>query len=157
MKCISSVAAVAAAGIAALAMTACSNTATPSASPSTPAASHGVVAEAAQGGCGQQYRSWEQGQGKGLISGLDAVGVASTAGDPQVLTAELKKARSAVSKAARYPVPGCADPMGYWGVLMMHISAAEASSSSVASARAAMKGVPKIEKELTAEVHALTG
>jgi hypothetical protein len=150
-------AAVGAVGIAALAMTACSNFATPSASPSTPAASHGVVAQAAQGGCGQQYRSWAQGQGKGLITALDAVGVASTAGAPQILTAELKKARPAVTKAARYPVPGCADPMGYWGVLMMHMSAAEASSSSVASARAAMKGVPKIQRELTAEVHALTG
>jgi hypothetical protein len=138
-------------------MTACSSSATPSTAPSTPAASHGVVVQAAQGGCGQQYRTWEQGQGKGLITALDKVGVASTAGDPQVLAAELKKARPAVAKASRYPVPGCADPMDYWAVLMMHISAAEASGSSVASAKAAMKGVPKIERELMAEVHALTG
>jgi hypothetical protein len=71
-----------------------------------------------------------------------------------VLTVALKKARPAVARAARYPVPACADPRGYWSVLLMHVNAAMASTGSASSVRAAMKDVPKIENELTAEIQA---
>ena len=74
---------------------------------------------------------------------------------PQVLTATLNKTRPAVSRAARHPVPACADPAGYWDVLLMHVTAAAASTGSASSMRAAMKGVPKIEHQLTAELKAL--
>ena len=69
-----------------------------------------------------------------------------------MLTAALKKARPAVARAARHPMPACADPMGYWSVLLMHVNAAVASKGSASSVRAAMKDVPKIEHKLIVEV-----
>jgi hypothetical protein len=68
------------------------------------------------------------------------------------LTVALRKARPAVAEATRHPVPACADPRGIWTVLLMHVNAAVASRHSPPSVRAAMKGVPKIERELAAEV-----
>jgi hypothetical protein len=46
--------------------------------------------------------------------------------------------------------------MGYWSVLLMHMNAAAASKGSASTARPAMKGVPGIEHELTAELKATT-
>ena len=83
------------------------------------------------------------------------VSSAATAGDTQVLTATLKKTRPAISRAARHPVPACADPAGYWNVLLMHVTAAAASTHSASSMQAAMQSVPKIRPELTAELKTL--
>jgi hypothetical protein len=102
--------------------------------------------------CSQQYQAWEHGPGKGLIAAIHAVSVAGTAGDSQVLTVTLEKARPAVARGARHPVPACADPRGYWSVLLMHVNAAVASKGSALSVRAAMQDVPRIENELTAEL-----
>ena len=71
-----------------------------------------------------------------------------------MLTAALKKNKLAVARAARHPVPACADPSGYWNVLLMHVTAA-ASTVSASSMRAAMKGVPEIDHQLTAELKTL--
>jgi hypothetical protein len=106
--------------------------------------------------CTQQYQAWEQGKGTGLVATLHTISAASTAGNTKVLTATLKKARPDVARAARYPLPACADPRGYWSVLLMHVNAAVGSKVSTSSARAALKGVPTIEKELTAELKAVT-
>ncbi len=144
MKCL----ALAAAGAAVVGITACSQAAAPTSAP----ASHGTVPVAAPVSCSQQYHTWNRGQGKGLIAVLSAVSSADTVGDTHVLTAALRKARPAVARAARHPVPACADPMGYWSVLLMHVNAAAASTSSVSSVRAAMKDVPKIERNLIAEL-----
>jgi hypothetical protein len=133
---------------AAAALTACGGNA---AAPTAASTSHkGAVRVPVS--CSQRYDTWTHGQGKGLIAALDAVSSAETAGDIQVLTVTLKKSRSAVSWAAHHPVPACADPAGYWDVLLMHVTAAAANTSSASSVRAAMKGVPKIEHELTTEL-----
>ncbi len=105
--------------------------------------------------CAQRYQTWEHGQGKGLVAALQEVNAASTAGNAKVLTAALKKAEPDVARAARYPVPACADPRGYWSVLLMHVNAAVGSRGSASSARAALKGVPAIDRELTAELQAV--
>ncbi len=144
MKRIIAVVAMAAAGL-----TACSHAAAPAAAP----AGHPSVRVPVS--CRQQYDTWAHGQGKGVTAALDAVSSAARAGDTTVLTATLKKTRPAVSRAARHPVPACADPAGYWNVLLMHVAAAAASTGSAASMRAAVKGVPKIEHQLTAELKAL--
>jgi hypothetical protein len=102
--------------------------------------------------CGQRYQTWDDGAGKGLIDTFHTVSVASTAGDLKMLTITLKKAKSAVTRAARHPVPACADPRGYWSVLLMHMSAAVASTGSAKSVRAAVKDVPKIDLALAAEL-----
>jgi len=140
--------ALAVASAAVIGLTACSHNTTPSAAP----ASHGSGTPIAPVSCGQQYSIWKHGQGKGLMSALNAVSSAATAGDAQVLTAALKQAKPAVNRAARHPIPACADPRGYWSVLLMHVNAAVASKGPASSVQAAMQDVPKIEHKLIAEV-----
>jgi len=140
--------ALAAAGAAVIGLSACSHPAAPSTAP----ASHGSGTPIPPVSCSQQYSTWKHGQGKGVIAALSAVSSASTAGDAQVLTAALHQAKPAVARAAHHPIPACADPRGYWDVLLMHVNAAVASKGSAASVRAAMQGVPKIEHNLIAEV-----
>src|SRR5262245_23415302 len=113
--------ALAAAGAAVVGLTACSHTAAP--------ATHPTVT-AAPVSCGEQYRTWAHGHGKGLIAALTSVSSAETGGDTQVLTAALKKAKPTVARAARHPIPACADPRGYWDVLLMHVNAAASSTGS---------------------------
>jgi hypothetical protein len=140
-----------AAAVAAVAgLTACGSTAAPATAPEN----HQTVRVPVS--CTQRYHTWNHGQGNGLIAALDAVSSAETAGNSQVLTATLKKTKSAISWAARHPVPACADPAGYWNVLLMHVTAAAADTGSASSVRAAMKGVPKIEHQLTAELKQTT-
>ena len=136
----------AAVGAAVLGLTACSGGGPPAAAPGS---------APVPVSCAQKYQTWEHGQGTGLVATFHAVSVASAAGSPKVLTATLKKARPEVARAARYPVPAFADPRGYWNVLLMHVNAAVGSRGSASSARAALKGVPAIEKKLTAELHAV--
>ena len=140
--------ALAVAGAAVVGLSACSHAAAPTAA----SASHGTATPITPVSCRQQYATWQHGEGKGLMAALDAVSAAGTAGDTQVLTVALKNARPAVARAARHPMPACADPRGYWDVLLMHVNAAAATGSSASSVRAAMTGVPKIEHELTAEL-----
>jgi hypothetical protein len=106
--------------------------------------------------CGEQYSAWAHGHGKGLIATVDAVGSAATAGDTHALKAALRKARPAVASAAKHPMPGCADPRGYWGVLLMHVNAATAKGTSASSIRAALQGVPHIQHQLTTELKQTT-
>lgn len=136
--------AVASAAVAGL--TACSHPAAPAAG----RGSHKAVSVPVS--CTQRYHSWEHGQGKGITAALHAVSSAESAGGTHVLTAALKKARRAVAVATRHPMPACADPRGYWDVLLMHVNAAEASTGSAPSARAAMKDVPAIEGRLSDEL-----
>jgi carboxylesterase type B len=131
-------------------LTACgSNAAAPAAS----SASHKAVIVPVS--CSQRYKTWTKGQGQALIAALGTASSAEAAGDTQVLTATLKKMKSSVAWAAKHPVPACADPMGYWDVLFMHVTAAAANTRSVSNIRASMKGVPQIERRLTAELKAL--
>jgi hypothetical protein len=135
--------ALALAGTAVAGLAACTNTAAPTAAAGT--ASVPVS-------CGQRYHAWDNGPGKGLIATFDAVSVAGTAGDPKVLTVALKKAKPAVARAAHDPVPACADPRGFWSVLLMHVNAAEGSIGSASGLRAAMKDLPGIERQLATEL-----
>ena len=141
--------ALAATGAAVIGLAACSHSAAPTAPVAAPA-SHGPVSVPVS--CSQQYQAWEHGPGKGLIAAIHAVSVAGTAGDPQVLTAALEKAQPAVARGASHPVPACADPRGYWNVLLMHVNAAVSGHPSAPSVRAALKDVPAIEHALTAEL-----
>jgi len=113
---------------------------------------HGTGTLIAPVSCSQQYRTWNHGQGKGLMDALDAVTSAATARHPQVLTAALKHVRPSVAKAAHHPIPACADPRGYWSVLLMHVNAAAAGPAPASSVRAALRDVAKIHHQLLAEV-----
>lgn len=104
--------------------------------------------------CRRQYDSWQQSPGKGLVAALSAAGAA---GDAQQVTAALGGTRPVVARAARYPVPACADPKGYWDVLLMHLSAAATSKGSASGFRAAMNGASQITQELTTELKGARG
>jgi len=69
-----------------------------------------------------------------------------------MLSAALKRAKPEVAMAARHPIPACADPKGYWTVLLMHVNAAATSTSSMSSMHAAVKDVPEIVHSLMTEV-----
>ena len=86
------------------------------------------------------------------MDALKAVTSAASARDARVLAAALHQATPAVAKAAQHPIPACADPSGYWNVLLMHVNAAVASKASVSNVRAAMQDVPKIHNKLVDEV-----
>ena len=141
---------------AAAGLTACGHGAAPAGGPGAAPASHKSARVRVPVSCGQQYHAWKHGHGKGLVTTVTAVSSAATAGDPQVLRAALQKARPAVSRAARHPMPGCADPRGYWNVLLLHVNAAAAKTSSASSIRAAMHGVPQIQHQLTTELKQTT-
>lgn len=163
-----------AAGAAVAGLTACTHSTVPSAAPARPPSSSATTTRppspsaatastpapthsATLADCRQQYNTWQQGPGKGLVATLSAVGSAAKAGDSHALTTELKAARPVVARAAKYPVPSCADPKGYWTVLLMHVNAAAASTGSASSLQAAINGVPTITNALTAELQRTGG
>jgi hypothetical protein len=137
-------------GAAVAGLSACSSGAAPM---TAPHASHGTVSVPVS--CRQQYHTWHDGSGKGLTAALHAVSKAGAAGRTHTLAVALKRARPVVDRAAKHPIPACADPRGYWNVLLMHVNAAVASKGSLPGIRAAMKDVPKIERELTSEVKSM--
>jgi hypothetical protein len=156
MKRIALAAASAAAAIAGL--TACTSSAAPTAAgssasstsagsaASSPTPTHTVSAA----DCKQSYDAWKQGPGSGVVATLTAVGSATTT---SALKTELKKTGPTLAKAARYPLPACADPKGYWLAVLMHVNAAAASTGSPTSLTAAMKDLPQLIRELTAELN----
>lgn len=115
-------------------------------------AGRGSSAPIAPVSCRKQYHTWNNNEGKGLMAALDAVTSAATAKHAHTLTAALKQAAPAVAKAAQHPIPACADPRGYWSVLLMHVNAAATTKAAASSVRAAMEDVPEIHHDLLAEV-----
>jgi hypothetical protein len=144
--------AAAGAAVVGLGLTACSQSASPTAAHTVAPAKHGSVTPAVPVSCSEQYKTWVHDHGKGVIAALNAVSSAGTTGDAHALKVALKRARPAVVSVIHHPLPACADPRGYWDVLLMHVSAAATSGGSRSSVRAAMTDVPKIEHALTAEV-----
>lgn len=145
--------ALAAAGAAVMGLTACTHSAAPPAGGTTghhtgARAGHAVVPVS----CTQQYRSWSQGEGKGVMRTLDGVATRRPARHPKEREAAQRQTERALRRAAAHPIPACADPRGYWAVLLMHLNAVASAHGSAASARAALQGVPKIHHQLVVEV-----
>ena len=141
--------AIAAACAAVIGLTACSHSATPKAASTNHGTGAGTVAPVS---CGQQYRAWNHGEGNGVMDALNVVTSATTAKNARALTAALHQAKPAVAKAARHPIPACADPSGYWNVLLMHVNAAVSTKASASNVHAALQEVPKIHNQLVYEV-----
>jgi hypothetical protein len=147
-------------------LTACSHSAATSAAPASgatathSAVTHSATQSAAPVNCPRKYDAWMRGPAKKLVATLNAVGSPSTGQDRTAQTAALKKAKLAVASAARNPIPSCADPKGYWTALLMHVNAAAGSANSAsgrASITLALKGVPELESELSAELTRTAG
>jgi hypothetical protein len=138
----------AAAGAAVIGLTACTDS-SGSGGTSTGQGSQSPVVPVS---CREQYRTWTQGEGKGVMGTLESVTSAVTRGNARRLTGVLKHAKPAVARAAANPIPACADPRGYWSALLMHVNAAVSGKSAASSVRAALEGVPQIHRQLVAEV-----
>jgi hypothetical protein len=105
--------------------------------------------------CIQQYNTWKDGNGKGVVAALGAISSADKAAGTQALSTALKNAKPAIARAALYPIPPCADPKGYLVVLLMHVNAA-VSANSASALKADMQVVPEIDQDLTAELNRIT-
>jgi hypothetical protein len=142
--------ALAVAGTAAVAgLAACSHTAASSTSSPSP---QSVVHSTSLVDCIQQYNTWNDGNGKGVVAALGAISSADKSAGIQVLSTAVKNAKPAIARAARYPIPACADPKGYLDVLLMHVNAA-VSANSVSALKADTEVVPEIYRDLTAELN----
>src|SRR5690242_5319002 len=102
--------AIAAACAAVIGLTACSHSTSTKAAATSHGGGTGTSKAIAPVSCSQQYRSWNGGEGKGVMDALNAVTSAATAKDARALTTALHQATPAVAKAARHPIPACADP-----------------------------------------------
>lgn len=144
--------ALAAAGAAVLGLASCSASAAPDATRDASSAVHRTPVS-----CGEQYLIWTHGAGHGVMHALAAVTSATAGSDTHALAAALKKARPKVARAAEQPIPACADPQGYWSVLLMHVNVAVGADGSSSSVRAALRDVPKIHHQLLSEVKQAVG
>jgi hypothetical protein len=152
-----------------LALTACGSSggsaasAKPSKSPTAPAAAGvGPPASAAAPGCLLQYRLWASGPahatGDNLTAALNGLAAASAASDIPTIGADLKRAGTAARALEHYPIPGCADPKGYWHAVLQQIEGAASSAGSSSGqetltiARGVMKQMPVLERKLATEL-----
>jgi hypothetical protein len=143
----------AAAGAAVVGIAACSHPAALTAG----SGSHGSSSGQSNGvsvvaSCSQRYLTWANPTGNALLATFHTLSVAVATGDSQAVSAALAKAKPAVTRASVHPVPACADPRGYWSVLLMHMNAAVSGKPSASGIHAALKDVPVIERELTTEL-----
>jgi hypothetical protein len=141
-----------------LAVTACGSGGSPAAAPSAaPAPS-----------CLQQYRSWNAGPshaaGEELVAALNELQAASATANIAITSGALRQAGTAAQTLARYPIPKCADPKGYWRAVLVQVQAAahRAGTSNgqgtLAAAAGALKAMPALDRELAAELkHTLPG
>lgn len=112
--------------------------------------------------CRQQYDAWKTGPARAAAKHLDAelgkVSAAGSAQDIPALTAALKKTGHPAAVLARYPMPSCADPRGYWPLMLARVRAAADNArsapglGSILLAEVPLKSVPGIERKLTAEL-----
>jgi hypothetical protein len=112
--------------------------------------------------CLQQYRSWNAGPahaaGETLVAALNALQTASSESDVTDTGADLTNAATAARALGRYPIPGCADPKGYWRAVLVRIQAAAASAGAakghqtLVAAQGALKDMPSLDIKLANEL-----
>ena len=118
--------------------------------------------------CRQQYETWKHGPAANaakdsLERRLAAVRAAARAQDLPLMLAAFRKLRPAVVAMASYPIPRCADPAGYWALLLARIRAAADNAGTGTSLGALLlaleplRSLPAIEAKLSAELKRTTG
>lgn len=119
--------------LAAAAVTACSSQSQQSAPAATAAAAHSAAAAPGQS-CKQQYQAWKNGPAlpvsKKLTTALNAAQSDDAIPNVPETLKDLQAAGSAAAELARYPIPKCADPGGYWAEILSHIKAAGDNAAS---------------------------
>ena len=118
--------------------------------------------------CKQLYQAWEDGPAHAEISqflpALAALQEADSGKNLPAITAAAQKAAQSAGQLARYPVPACANPVGYFAEILEHgclygtaKSGTTESQAAVIQALAPVKEVPTLEAAFSAEVKTATG
>ena len=111
--------------------------------------------------CLQQYRSWNAGPahaaGENLVAALNGVEAANAALKNSTTNAALKRAGAAATVLARYPIPNCADPKGYWRAVLVQIQAAAHNASTsgqgaLVAAAVVLHNMPALDLKLASEL-----
>jgi hypothetical protein len=111
--------------------------------------------------CLQQYRSWNAGPahaaGENLVAALNGVEAANAALKNSTTNAALKRAGAAATALARYPIPNCADPKGYWRAVLVQIQAAAHNASAsgqgaLVAAAVVLHNMPALDLKLASEL-----
>ena len=111
--------------------------------------------------CLQQYRSWNAGPahaaGENLVAALNGVEAANAALKNSTTNAALKRAGAAATVLARYPIPNCADPKGYWRAVLVQIQAAAhnargSGQGALVAAAVVLHNMPALDLKLADEL-----
>jgi len=111
--------------------------------------------------CLQQYRSWNAGPahaaGENLVAALNGVEAANAALKNSTTNAALKRAGAAATVLARYPIPNCADPKGYWRAVLVQIQAAAhnargSGQGALVAAAVVLHNMPALDLKLASEL-----
>jgi hypothetical protein len=123
--------------------------------------SGGGTAASPSSSCLLQYRLWNSGPahaaGENLVAALNTLQAATSASDIPTTAAALKRAGTAARTLARYPIPVCADPKGYWHAVIVRIraaadGAAASNGQTLTIAETALKQMPTLERKLATEL-----
>ena len=127
----------------------------------TACGSGGGAAASTPRSCLQQYRSWNAGPahaaGENLVAALNGVEAANAALKNSTTNAALKRAGAAATVLARYPIPNCADPKGYWRAVLVQIQAAAHNASAsgqgaLVAAAVVLHNMPALDIKLANEL-----
>jgi len=127
----------------------------------TACGSGGGAAASPPRSCLQQYRSWNAGPahaaGENLVAALNGVEAANAALKNSTTNAALKRAGAAATALARYPIPNCADPKGYWRAVLVQIQAAAHNASTsgqgaLVAAAVVLHNMPALDIKLANEL-----
>jgi len=111
--------------------------------------------------CLQQFRSWNAGPahaaGENLVAALNGVEAANAALKNSTTNAALKRAGAAATALARYPIPNCADPKGYWRAVLVQIQAAAhnargSGQGALVAAAVVLHNMPALDLKLASEL-----
>jgi hypothetical protein len=111
--------------------------------------------------CLQQYNSWNAGPahaaGENLVAALNGVEAANAALKNSTTNAALKRAGTAATALARYPIPKCADHRGYWRAVIVQIQTAAHNASTsgqgaLVAAAVVLHNMPALDLKLANEL-----
>ena len=140
-----------------------SHPATTAASSSPPA---GTVA-GTTAACAQQYHAWQNGPAHPAIIKFEAaqkvLAEDSSSGKPALIAGALNVLGQQAAALARFPVPSCADPHGYFATLLSRVVTVSgeagpgATLADLQQAVTQLGSVFSLESDFTAEVQQTTG
>jgi hypothetical protein len=138
--------------------------------PATTAASSSPPASTAAGttaACAQQYHAWQHGPAHSAILKFEAaqqvLAKDSSSGQPTLIAAAVNILGQQAAALARFPVPPCADPHGYFATLLRQVTAVtgevgpDATLAVLQQAVSQLGSVFSLESDFTAEVKQTTG